>query len=514
MSSTAAAPHIIDIHSLFETWARRCAESSLTYDYGPVKKLQSDCSSWDIRSGTEYVVSSPVDIDNVESVIAVTIRNAKIVDAHQHNQVSSGRPSQDSRPSHNVLADLAPHGAEDIGTGEEIPTTTLAGCRTTLTKEDPILIGETEGDIGVHGSEREFVVIVPWDSIDGILCENGDEDREMGRRSTQKGRYPEYLEVYSSFETFDPELYERNSSCLIIENDRVRPRPPLVITLTISGADLLCVVSFGVDLHMRGFEFHFASGSRRWTQSIGYYRSVMKYLNLEPGKEFIISYYVTRSMHHPCRVIGLRFLTNWGHQLIVGEPGQDETRYPSKESQPFKDNSNVCLVGIDWEWLDEGRKLDEFGIFYRDLPKLEPGDEVCGKGVLEIFDLDDLDDTGKNQRELKHAHYRYSEWNVGESFFQGLRIWITQDDVLIGLQFVAENGSESPRWEYCEAEKPIEVELKLNPTVDDLRAESVLFCDKIDPGMMISTVDLQLIGFELPAARRKEDQARFGLWCG
>ncbi|KAM0338321.1 hypothetical protein ACHAPU_011373 [Fusarium lateritium] len=148
---------------------------------------------------------------------------------------------------------------------------------------------------------------------------------------------------------------------------------------------------------MRGFEIHFASGSRRWTQSIGYKRIVMKYLTLEPGKEFITSCYVTRSIKFECRVIGLRFVTNWGNQLMVGDPGEGEEKYPPETNPSSKDSLDVGLAGLNCEWLNDGGILDQFDTLYRAIPKVEHEDEVCGQGAPTTFNLDVLDETGETE---------------------------------------------------------------------------------------------------------------------
>ncbi|KAF4997970.1 hypothetical protein FGRMN_3490 [Fusarium graminum] len=57
-------------------------------------------------------------------------------------------------------------------------------------------------------------------------------------------------------------------------------------------------------------------------------------------------------------------------------------------------------------------------------------------------------------------HYTTGFWEVGNSRLETLRLWIDEAGVLTGLQFDAENEKESPKWEFCDADTPIEIELK------------------------------------------------------
>ncbi|KAF4995957.1 hypothetical protein FDECE_12634 [Fusarium decemcellulare] len=71
-------------------------------------------------------------------------------------------------------------------------------------------------------------------------------------------------------------------------------------------------------------------------------------------------------------------------------------------------------------------------------------------------------DLGRARKEELEAgpHYTHDEWNVGGSQLKTFRLWLNDIQVLTGLQFVAQNGRESPRWGYCEAESPVELDLE------------------------------------------------------
>ncbi|KAL1595953.1 hypothetical protein SLS60_009643 [Paraconiothyrium brasiliense] len=46
-------------------------------------------------------------------------------------------------------------------------------------------------------------------------------------------------------------------------------------------------------------------------------------------------------------------------------------------------------------------------------------------------------------------HHVHEMWQVGGQLLRGLKVWIDEDGALIGLQFVAADGNEGPRWGQC-----------------------------------------------------------------
>ncbi|KAM0186801.1 hypothetical protein ACHAPI_011487 [Fusarium lateritium] len=69
---------------------------------------------------------------------------------------------------------------------------------------------------------------------------------------------------------------------------------------------------------------------------------------------------------------------------------------------------------------------------------------------------------GNAQFEERRAkpHYTSEIWQVGNSHLSTLRLWIDKAGVLTGLQFVAENNKESPKWGFCNSDTPVEIELE------------------------------------------------------
>ncbi|KAJ4258854.1 hypothetical protein NW762_007941 [Fusarium torreyae] len=64
-------------------------------------------------------------------------------------------------------------------------------------------------------------------------------------------------------------------------------------------------------------------------------------------------------------------------------------------------------------------------------------------------------------KELKEQpHYIHSEWNIQRCLLKTLRFWIGQGGILTGIQFVAADDTESPKWGYYEAWEPVEMGLQ------------------------------------------------------
>ncbi|RSL85128.1 hypothetical protein CEP51_003513 [Fusarium floridanum] len=57
-------------------------------------------------------------------------------------------------------------------------------------------------------------------------------------------------------------------------------------------------------------------------------------------------------------------------------------------------------------------------------------------------------------------HYTHNAWDVQGSQLKSLRLWTDASQTLTGLQFLAQNGAESPRWGDCKTEGPVELNLQ------------------------------------------------------
>ncbi|CAG7557568.1 unnamed protein product [Fusarium equiseti] len=120
--------------------------------------------------------------------------------------------------------------------------------------------------------------------------------------------------------------------------------PPAMQHLTFAKRkfDLDCLTSFGVDIHLGGFELNLYPSKRI---VIGPRRSTMKYLTFEgetDKDDWIIGCWVHKYNGKP---VGLRFFTRKGRQLIAGEPATD---------------GEPQLIGLDLErWAPAKRFISE-----------------------------------------------------------------------------------------------------------------------------------------------------------
>ncbi|RSL67940.1 hypothetical protein CEP54_003013 [Fusarium duplospermum] len=58
------------------------------------------------------------------------------------------------------------------------------------------------------------------------------------------------------------------------------------------------------------------------------------------------------------------------------------------------------------------------------------------------------------------GYYTHDIWDIQGSQLKTLRLWTDASQTLTGLQFLAQNGAESPKWGDCETEGPVELDLQ------------------------------------------------------
>ncbi|RBR20153.1 uncharacterized protein FIESC28_05432 [Fusarium coffeatum] len=66
---------------------------------------------------------------------------------------------------------------------------------------------------------------------------------------------------------------------------------------------------------------------------------------------------------------------------------------------------------------------------------------------------------GEEELEQK-PHYVQDEWNIEGARLKFAHVWIDKDGILTGLQFITEDGKESPAWGYCEGKKSDKLSLR------------------------------------------------------
>ena len=112
------------------------------------------------------------------------------------------------------------------------------------------------------------------------------------------------------------------------------------------------------DIQFGGFEVRYSSLPRR---TVGPRHHAMKCLRIDGrGGERISSVFLT--VAHI--VAGIRFVTNWGRQMVIGRPSNNERRYSSADL----DGENAVLAGIFCNWGERATpksRLDAVGVFSR-----------------------------------------------------------------------------------------------------------------------------------------------------
>ncbi|KAJ4252411.1 hypothetical protein NW762_011011 [Fusarium torreyae] len=107
-----------------------------------------------------------------------------------------------------------------------------------------------------------------------------------------------------------------------------------------SDEELGKIVAIGMDVQFRGIEVVYADGHHR---SIGPGLNAMQYMSIDGSSgERIVCFYTTQ--HHI--VPGIRFVTNRGRQLVIGQPGPREKRYPSQD----ENGDDEIAMGVYGHW--------------------------------------------------------------------------------------------------------------------------------------------------------------------
>ncbi|UPL02841.1 hypothetical protein LCI18_013775 [Fusarium solani-melongenae] len=93
----------------------------------------------------------------------------------------------------------------------------------------------------------------------------------------------------------------------------------------------------------------------------------------------------------------------------------------------------------------------------------------------------------------ERPHYTEDNWNA-EGSLKSVQLWVGDDGVLTGLQFITQDGKTSPAWGYCVGEKPIK--LPLQAQKKNRAAGLKVFIDRINRDVLREDyVAIQLIGF-------------------
>ncbi|KAM0541144.1 hypothetical protein ACHAPJ_013361 [Fusarium lateritium] len=116
------------------------------------------------------------------------------------------------------------------------------------------------------------------------------------------------------------------------------PMEPLIFGT--SDEELGKITAIGMDVQFRGLEVIYADGHRR---SIGTGLNAMQYMSIDGSSgERITRFYTTQ--HHI--VPGIRFVTNRGRQLVIGQPGPREKRYPPQDET----GHDQIAMGVYGHW--------------------------------------------------------------------------------------------------------------------------------------------------------------------
>lgn len=115
-------------------------------------------------------------------------------------------------------------------------------------------------------------------------------------------------------------------------------------------------------------------------------------------------------------------------------------------------------------WLDCEGTLDSIRVAFRQDTKASrfplvslsltfADSHVSTVGPSEFHPADDTEHDGG-------PHYTHDTWEMQGSQLKTLRLWTDEWQSLTGLQFLAQNGAQSPRWGDCETEGPVELDLQ------------------------------------------------------
>ncbi|KAJ4138683.1 hypothetical protein NW768_002537 [Fusarium equiseti] len=131
------------------------------------------------------------------------------------------------------------------------------------------------------------------------------------------------------------------------------------------------IISFGVDVHLGGFELTFWENDQRKTIAIGPHRTAMKYLTFEGlanRDDYIIGCWVHKYIDRP---VGLRFVTRKGRQLIAGQPGTYEKPLllSNELGRGVSVKTIISELSAEWCCVDTPQpKMTAFNVVHAGLP--------------------------------------------------------------------------------------------------------------------------------------------------
>ncbi|KAJ3540567.1 hypothetical protein NM208_g5007 [Fusarium decemcellulare] len=451
-------------------------------------------------------------------------------------------------------------------------TRKVVGLQFIFSEGDPVQVGQADGDVRViYPDPGHFVV---------------------GFKASWAPRKPiSHLSLlFQPREKAPQDSIHRLEPQKVLDEDDDLLMEPLIFGTTERDLDMISAI--GVDAQLRGFELCMDNGHEKWTRAIGH-PYAMQYLSIDGrGGERILDCCVRISDV----VRGIRFITNRGRNLIVGDsddprafhqrdlkphlsslmgiychwtnrhtPGTDLTaigyftrkrrtavRIPemvedelgrywtpipppgaAKDIGPifgqrefehgrFKRIRHIPSSDATISWLDCSRPIESIkvalchGIESSQLPlvslSLKYSDDQTTSSIGPTKFSSPRDTHGRNgnywcwcaegsegsqrDEELEERpHYIEDSWNA-EGSLKFVQLWVDDDGVLTGLQFITQDGKESPAWGYCVGEKP--VKLPLQAQKKNRAAGLKFFIDSIKRGVLREdyvVVAVQLIGF-------------------
>ncbi|KAF4997390.1 hypothetical protein FDECE_12098 [Fusarium decemcellulare] len=493
-------------------------------------------------------------------------------------------------------------------------TRKVVGLQFIFSEGDPVQVGQSKGDVRVISPDPGHFVIgfqVSWAPSKPIShlsllfqpMKNAPEDiihrLEPQKVLDEDGDPVPHNKPEVTGHLWKNELPPRELEILSSQNGYMSPNlktddllmEPLIFGTTERDLDMISAI--GVDAQLRGFELCLDNGHEKWTRIIGH-PYAMQYLSIDGrGGERILHCYVAIS--DVAR--GIRFLTNRGRNLIVGDckkrglvrrgeqpkphlgplmgiychwsnrhtPGTDLTavgtfsrkfRTPVRIPEMVTDEQgrywtptfpptaakDIGPIFGQHEFTPEGRRVsrhipdDDATVSWLDCSRpiesikvalchgttssrlalvslsLKYSDDQTTSSIGPTKFSSPRDTHGRNgnywcwcaegsrrDEELQeHPHYIEDSWNA-EGCLKFVQLWVDDDGALTGLQFITQDGKQSPAWGYCVGERP--VKLPLQAQKKNRAAGLKVFIDRIDRGVLREdyvVVAVQLIGF--PAA--------------
>ncbi|KAF5563182.1 hypothetical protein FNAPI_2810 [Fusarium napiforme] len=369
--------------------------NALDFNYGKLQRYQSD--EWETAPGMEYVVASPVSIENVTSIIEKVLRKANKSNVQDFQSDIPAGPSSDRGRSQNAQAGphqsyrTAPYHNQQGSRSpyenhQTAPHANLPGPQRNQRKRQNRQNGLNK--YSMHRNildtewERNFTREFAW------IREFLPPKEEIERRHVDSAQWPEARSspeatrstTTSSVPTSMPSMdfFRRpikGSKPWPCEPNKLRNKSPIeassieTLTLAARDSDLSNAVRIGVDANMQRFEIHFEENGREWSHCIGPRSTAMQYLYFNKSSavpDRIIKCYVTMKHNIP---IGLRLFSTQGQVVTTGKPGKDEMAYPGDEDEEWG-----WLTGIFCQWSDRDSpdaKLASFGVYFADAEAFE-----------------------------------------------------------------------------------------------------------------------------------------------